>query len=141
MKIKAVDIVLWVVQVLLAVAFLAHGLMFLNPPAELVAIMDANLPRWFRYFLGVMEVAAAAGLTLPGLTRILPFLVSWAAAGIMIIMVSATALHAARGEVSEAATTFVLMLLATFVAYMRARVRPIAARRAIVPAAAATPAV
>jgi uncharacterized membrane protein YphA (DoxX/SURF4 family) len=133
---KIIDIVLWIVQVLLAVAFFAHGLMFLNPPAELVAVMDASIPRWFRYFIGVMEVAAAAGLTLPGLTRIMPFLVGWAAIGIMMIMVPAIVLHAVRQEFSAVVTTFVLLLLATFVAYMRVRVRPIPARRAVVTAPA-----
>jgi len=130
MKIKAIDIVLWVLQVLLAVAFFAHGMMFLNPPAEYVAVMDASMARWLRYFIGVMEVAAAVGLTLPGVTRIMPFLVGWAAGGIMIVMVSATIFHAARGEYGSAVTTFVLLLLATFVAYMRLRVRPISARGA-----------
>ena len=133
---KIIDIVLWIVQVLLAVAFLAHGIMFLNPPAELVAIMDASLPRWFRYFLGVMEVAAAAGLTLPALTRIMPFLVGWAAIGIMIVVSSATVLHAMRGEYGSAVTTFVLLLLATFVAYQRVRVRPILPRGTAVSAPA-----
>jgi uncharacterized membrane protein YphA (DoxX/SURF4 family) len=133
---KIIEIVIWVVQVLLAVAFLAHGLMFLNPPAELVAVMDASLPRWFRYFLGVMEVAAAAGLTLPGLTRIMPFLVGWAAVGVMIVTSSATVLHATRQEFGSAFTTLVLLLLATFVAYMRLRVRPIRPRGAVVSAPA-----
>ena len=134
MKIKPIDVVLWIVQVLLAMAFLAHGLMFLNPPAEYVAVMDASMPRWFRYFIGVMEVAAAAGLTLPGLTRILPFLVGWAAVGIMMIMVPATVLHATRQEYGSAVTTFILLLLATFVAYQRTRVRPIRARGIAAPA-------
>ena len=52
--------------------------------------MDANLPQWFQLFMGVAEVAAAIGLILPGLTRVMPFLVTWAAVGIGIIMVSAT---------------------------------------------------
>jgi uncharacterized membrane protein YphA (DoxX/SURF4 family) len=125
---KIIDIVLWIVQVLLAVAFFAHGMMFLNPPPELVPVMDASIPRWFRYFIGVMELAAAAGLTLPGLTRIMPFLVGWAAIGIMTIMVPAFALHLGRQEFGAAVTTFVLLLLAAFVAYMRLRVRPIPSR-------------
>jgi DoxX-like family len=52
--------------------------------------MDANLPRWFQLFMGVAEAAAAIGLILPGRTRVMPFLVSWAAVGIAIIMMSAT---------------------------------------------------
>jgi putative oxidoreductase len=124
------NIVLWVLQVLLALAFFAHGVMLLVPPAELAAQMNAFLPRWFQVFLGVAEVLAAVGLTLPGLTRIMPWLVSWAAVGIMIVMVSATILHIVRNEIGPAVTTFVLLLMATYVAYMRARVMPIRARPA-----------
>jgi uncharacterized membrane protein YphA (DoxX/SURF4 family) len=119
--------VLWVLQVLLAVAFLAHGWLFLSPPAELVDQMNASLPRWFQLFIGVAEVLAAVGLTLPGLTRILPWLVICAAVGIMIVTASATVFHVARGEMDSAATTLVLFGIAAFVAYMRYRVVPIAA--------------
>jgi len=121
-------VVLWVLQVLLALAFAAHGLMMLFPPPEIAAQMNANLPRWFSLFIGVAEVAATIGLILPGLTRVMPFLVAWAAVGIMIIMVSTTGFHTVRGEYSSAVTTFILLLMATFVAYGRLRLRPIRAR-------------
>ena len=123
------NIALWVVQVLLAVAFLAHGWLLLAPPPEIAAMMNASLPRWFQIFLGVAEVLAAVGLTLPGLTRIQPWLVTWAAVGIMVVMVSATAFHLMRGEISSAAITLLLLAMATFVAYMRHRVLPIGVRR------------
>ena len=58
----------------------------------------------------------------------MPGLVTWAAVGIMVVMVSATMFHIARNEMSSAAVTLVL-LMATFVAYMRHRVLPIHARR------------
>jgi putative oxidoreductase len=125
------NIVLWVLQVLLALAFFAHGMLFLVPPAELVEQMNASLPRSFQIFLGVAEVLAAVGLTLPGLTRIQPRLVTWAAAGIMIVMVSATVFHLARAEWSSAAITLLLLGMAAFVAYMRLRVMPIQPRRAV----------
>jgi hypothetical protein len=123
------NITLWVLQVLLAAAFLAHGLLMTSPPAEVAAQMNAVLPRWFQLFVGIAEVVAAAGLTLPGLTRILPRLVTWAAAGIMIVTASATVFHLVRGEISSAATTLVLLVTATFVAYMRQWIVPIDARR------------
>ena len=123
------NIVLWVLQALLAAAFLAHGWLFLSPPAELVEQMNASLPRWFQLFLGVAEVLAAVGLTLPGVARILPWLVTWAAGGIIIVMVSATVWHIARAEWSSAIITLVLFAMAAFVAYMRHRVLPIPARR------------
>jgi len=123
------NIMLWVLQILLAVAFFAHGWLMLAPPPEIAVQMNASLPRWFQVFLGVAEVLAAVGLTLPGLTRILPWLVVWAAGGIMIVMVSATAYHLMRGEFISAATTLLLLVMATFVAYQRQRVLPIGARR------------
>ena len=122
------NIMLWILQVLLAVAFFAHGWLFLCPPPEIVAQMNATLPRWFQLFLGVAEVLAAVGLTLPGLTRVVPELVAWAAGGVMIVTVSATVLHLVRGEMSSAAITLLLFAMATFVAYMRHRVLPIGAR-------------
>jgi hypothetical protein len=47
----------------------------------------------------------------------------------MIVTVSATVLHLTRGELGSAATTLVLLLMATFVAYNRWRTLPIAPRR------------
>jgi uncharacterized membrane protein YphA (DoxX/SURF4 family) len=124
------NILLWTVQALLAAAFFAHGLLFLFPPAHLVDAMNATIPRAFQLFLGVAEVAAAAGLILPGVTRILPWLVPCAAAGLMVVMVGATALHIARGEISSAMTTAILLALATLVAYLRWKVKPIPPRAA-----------
>ena len=124
------NIVLWVLQVVLALAFLAHGLLLLAPPPDIAAQMTAALPRSFWLFLGVAEVLAAVGLTLPGLTKILPRLVTWAAVGIMIVMVSATIWHIARSEFSSAVVTLVLLAMATYLAYMRHRVMPITSRRA-----------
>lgn len=122
------NITLWVLQVLLALVFLAHGLLLLMPPPDIAAQMNAMLPRWFQAFLGVAEVLAAVGLTVPGLTRILPGLVPAAAVGVMLVMIAATALHLWRGEFSSAATTVVLLLLATFVAHGRWRRLPIVPR-------------
>jgi len=122
------NILLWVLQILLAAAFAAHGVLFLNPPPELLVEMDKMLPTWFRLFLGVAEVLAAVGLTLPGMTRIMPRLVALAAVGIMIVMLGATIVHTMRAEHSSAVTTAILLVIATFVAYMRWQVKPIQPR-------------
>lgn len=124
-----VNIVLWILQVLLAAFMLWHGWLFLAPPPELVEIMNAEFSPWFRMFLGVAEVLAAAGLVLPGVTRILPWLTPLAAAGLMIVLSSATVLHLSRGETESAITTAVLFGLVTCVAYMRWMVKPIPTRR------------
>jgi uncharacterized membrane protein YphA (DoxX/SURF4 family) len=119
---------LWVLQVLLALAFLAHGWLFLFPPAEMVKLMNSVIPPAFRIFIGVAEVLAAVGLTVPGITRILPRSIPYAAAGLMIVMTGATILHTTRGEIASALTTAVLLVLLTFVAYMRWKVMPILPR-------------
>jgi uncharacterized membrane protein YphA (DoxX/SURF4 family) len=126
------NILLWILQVLLALAFLAHGWILLFPPAAIVDQMNASMPRWFQLFLGVAEIMAAVGVTLPGIARVQPWLVSCAAAGIMIVMICATIFHAVRGEVSSAVITAVLLAVATFVAYWRWRVVPIQPRRDVV---------
>ena len=122
------NILLWVLQVLLAVAFFAHGCFFLFPPASMLELMNSLIPPAFRIFLGVAEVLAAVGLTLPGITRIQPWLISWAGAGLMVVMIGATILHITRGEISSAMTTAILFVMLTFVAYMRWKVKPILPR-------------
>ncbi len=124
------NIALWMLQVLLAVAFFAHGWLLLVPPPEIAAQMTAELPRPFWVFLGVAEVLAAVGLMLPAITRILPGLVPAAALGVMIVMICATVWHVARAEYSSAAITAVLLAMATFTAYARWRIAPIRPRHA-----------
>jgi hypothetical protein len=122
------NIVLWILQVLLALQFLFHGWIFVFPPAEMVDVMNASFAPGLRIFIGVAELLAAVGLLLPGVTRILPWLTILAAAGLMIVTASATVLHLVRGEIGNAIYTAVLFVLLTFVAYMRWRVKPILPR-------------
>jgi uncharacterized membrane protein YphA (DoxX/SURF4 family) len=123
------NIALWILQILLAVLYAWHGWLFVAPPPELVEIMNAEFAPWFRIFLGVAEWLAAAGLILPGVTRIMPWLTALAAAGLMIVMSGATVVHLFRGEIGSAISAAVLFGLVTFVAYMRWKVKPISPRK------------
>jgi uncharacterized membrane protein YphA (DoxX/SURF4 family) len=115
---------LWVVQVLLALLFLfAGGTKLVLPIEEMTAQMP--LPELFLRFIGVVEVLGALGLILPGLLRIRPGLTPLAAAGLVIIMIGATALTLATGEVVLALIPLVVGLLAAFVAYGRWRLAPL----------------
>jgi len=120
--------ILWTLQGLLAAVFLAHGLLLLFPPPDILTLMNETMSSGFRVFLGVAEVLAAIGLTLPGITRVLPWLIPCAAGGLMIVMIAATVFHMRRSEASSAMTTAILFVLATFVAYMRWKVHPIVPR-------------
>jgi hypothetical protein len=119
---------LWVLQVLLAAVFVAHGVFLLAPPASMIEQLNASMPTGFRIFLGLAEVAAAIGVTVPGFTRVQPWLVPAAAAGIIVVMVSATIFHVVRGEISSAVATAILLAMSAYVSYMRWKVHPIRAR-------------
>lgn len=113
------NIGLWILQILLAAMFLFHGWIMIFPPAELVAIMNSQFAPWFRLFVGVTESLGALGLLLPGITRIWTWVTAWAGVGLMIVAISASVLHASRGETSSAITTAILFGLLAFVTYMR----------------------
>ena len=128
MKDIVLNVVLWILQLLLAAAFLAHGWFMLAPPADMVEMINAQIGPSLRIFIGVAEVLAAVGLIAPGLTGILPWLTPLAAAGLMVVTGCAFVLHVYRGEISSAVTVAILFSLASLVAYLRWNVRPMAAR-------------
>jgi len=117
---------LWVVQVVLAFAFLAHGLLFLFPPEAVRKVKkQLPLPAGFMRFIYVAEVLAAFGLILPGLTGILPWLTPLAATGLVPIMGGAVVFHLSRREMAPALVTAVLFALAVLVALTRWFVIPL----------------
>jgi uncharacterized membrane protein YphA (DoxX/SURF4 family) len=122
------NIVLWIIQVLLALLFLfAGGTKLLIPPDVLQSMGSPNavhLPGLFIRFLGVFEVLGALGLILPGLLRIRPGLTPLAAAGLVIIMIGATALTFKTDGFGPALMPLVAGLLLVFVAYGRWRLVP-----------------
>ena len=77
------------------------------------------------------RVLAAIGLTLPGITHIMPSLVPSAAAGLTIVMIGATVFRIARGEISSAVVTTILLALTVFVACTRWKVLPIRPRAVV----------
>jgi hypothetical protein len=79
-------------------------------------------------FIGVVEVLGALGLILPAATRIKPSLTPLAAIGLTTVMVLASLMHLARGEVQMLPVTAVLGGMAAFVAWGRSRKAPIAPR-------------
>jgi hypothetical protein len=118
------NLALWIVQALLALLFLFAGGMKLVLPLEKLA-GPVTLPGFFLRFIGVAEALGGLGLILPGLLRIRPGLTPLAAAGLVIIMIGATALTLATGGVTMALIPLVVGLLAAFVAYGRWRLAPL----------------
>ena len=116
------NIILWMVQALLALIFLWTGGMKLALTPEQANV--APLPGWFLRFIGVCEVLGAIGLILPWLLRIRPGLTPLAAAGLVIIMVGATVVTLVDGVNPLVMVPVVMGLLAAFVAYGRWRLAP-----------------
>jgi uncharacterized membrane protein YphA (DoxX/SURF4 family) len=113
-------IALWIVQVLLALVFIMSGSMKLFAFDQYAAMApELAGQRGLVTFIGLAELAGAAGLILPRLTGIVPVLTTWAASGLATIMVLATGFHLLRGEVSHAVVTVILLALASFVIYGR----------------------
>jgi uncharacterized membrane protein YphA (DoxX/SURF4 family) len=124
-------IALWIVQVLLALAFGMAGFMKLTAPvAELAQkmIWPGAVPPALVRFIGASELLGAIGLVLPAATRIRPGLTALAGAGLTLVMVLAAVFHLSRGEAKMLPINLVIGGLAAFVAWGRARRAPIAPR-------------
>src|SRR5213593_3263983 len=92
------NLILWSVQVFLALFFLAAGA---------PKLIGRGLERWTGFselarplvvFIGFAEVLGAAGLVLPMATGIVPWLTPLAAVGLAIIVLMATGFHLRAGE-------------------------------------------
>ena len=117
------NVVLWIIAGLLAVAFAGAGLMKLAQPKAKLA---ASGMAWTEDFsdgqvkgIGAVEVLGALGLILPAALGIAEVLTPLAAAGLAITMVIAAITHVRRGEGSMVPVNVVLGGLALFVAIMR----------------------
>ncbi|MDQ5853749.1 MAG: DoxX family protein [Chloroflexota bacterium] len=116
------NIVLWILQVVLALLFgLAGGAKLTQPKAKLAAQMG-----WVEDFsqgtvrvIGGVELLAAIGLILPAITGILPILTPLAALGLVLTMLGAMLTHLRRKEQPMIGMNFVLLLLAVAVVYGR----------------------
>jgi len=120
--------VLWVVQCLLALVFLSAGGSKLVLPVEAMQ-GPVELPGLFLRFIGVCEVLGGIGLIMPSLLRIRPRLTPLAACGLIVIMIGAVVITLVGGGGAQALVPLVVGLLATFVAYGRWRLAPIAESR------------
>lgn len=118
------SVALWIAAAVLAVAMLgAGGMKLARSRDQLVAAgmgYAQHFPPGLIKLIGALEVLAAIGLILPGLTGIAPILVPLAATGVAIIMVGAIITHLRlREPFGKSVPAIVLLLLALFVAWGR----------------------
>ncbi len=114
----------WILQGVLALVFLFHGILYAFGPEPLVRSMREQgkwpaIPARFRIFIGVAELLAAVGLVLPGLLHLFTFITPLAAAGLVIVMFSASVYHLRRREVAAVPVVGALLVMTAIVAIVR----------------------
>lgn len=114
--------VIWIVQIVLALAFGMAGIMKLTQPYERLATRMG----WVKDFapptvrlIGTLELLGAIGLILPAATKVLPWLTPVAAVGLALTMLGAMATHLRRKEQPMMSANLLLLLLAAFVVFGR----------------------
>jgi uncharacterized membrane protein YphA (DoxX/SURF4 family) len=121
---RALNLTLWVLQVLLACFFVmvgySHALMPFDQIAQQATWMN-DVPRWLSRFIGYAEIAGGLGLIIPAATRIAPWLTSLAAVGLATIMILAIPFHLLKGEASVIWIHALIAALAVCVAWGRRR--------------------
>jgi uncharacterized membrane protein YphA (DoxX/SURF4 family) len=115
------NIVLWILQGLLATSFLSagvsHAFSYERARARRKWVKDVSRP--LLAFIGKCEILGAVGLILPALTGILPWLAPLAAFGLATIMILAAAFHARRREYPDILVNLILLALAALIVYGR----------------------
>ena len=81
---RVLGVALWVLQVLLALVFAMAGIVkLIGDPAAVEMFAVVGIGQWFRYLVGALELAGAAGVLIPRLSGL-------AALGLICVMVGAT---------------------------------------------------
>jgi uncharacterized membrane protein YphA (DoxX/SURF4 family) len=118
----AMNVLLWLLQIALAVVFAMAGLTKLTQPRERLA----STMGWVQDFsdntvktIGTLELLAAVGLILPAWTGIAPVLTPLAATGLVLLMIGAVVTHSRRHERQMMTLNLVLFVLALIVAWGR----------------------
>jgi len=123
-----VNAVLWLLQIVLALVFLALGLLMLTRSRERllrVAGWVEDFPQWVVTTIGVLELLGAVGLVLPGVLGTAGVLVPVAALGLAVLLVGAITTHLLRGEQDEVGVPVALLIAAAVVAAGRLSAWPL----------------
>src|ERR1700716_3401164 len=117
------NLALWIIAIVLAVAFAGSGLMKLVVPKDKLVTAGQGWAQDFSptniRLIGLVEILGAVGVVLPAAVHIAPILVPLAAIGLVLVMVGAAVVHARRNEPMNIAVNVVLIALAAFVAWGR----------------------
>lgn len=123
------NILLWILQGLLAAMFLMAGFLKLTQPKEdlkekmgewVDAVSDSNFK-----LIGLLEFLGAVGVVLPMAINVLPLLTPIAAMGLALTMVVAMLMHIKRKEMNKVAPNVALFILSLLVVIGRLLLVPV----------------
>jgi uncharacterized membrane protein len=122
-----VNLVLWAAQVALALAFFGAGFDQAANYQDAGRRMSwvAEMPIWLARVVGMLEIAGAVALIVPGLIAVAVWITPGAALGLAVLMLFAVNLHITRSELPQLVFSCVLGLVAAFVALGRLFIVPL----------------
>ena len=126
-KNSKLNIILWILQILLALVYLNAGFLKTFKSIQEIApsiFWAPSVPEPLVRFIGISELLGAIGLVLPGAIKIGPQLTTLAAGGLTLIMLLANIFHISRGEFFILPMTGLLFLLLAFITYGRWKLFP-----------------
>ncbi|WP_256760728.1 DoxX family protein [Cohnella sp. WQ 127256] len=115
------NIALWIVQIILGLAFMMFGAMktFQYEKAKAGMPWVKEYSKGLVLFIGASELLGGIGLIVPYATEIVPELTPIAAVGLAVIMFFAAVFHARRKEYQAIGMNILLIALTVFVAVGR----------------------
>lgn len=122
MSVSTRNIIAWVLQVLLGLAFIASGFNKLRDLSATIGMFGSmGLPSTLAYVVGGAELLGGIGLLIPRFTRL-------AAMGLLIVMIGAVVMHATKipGGLAGGVPAIVLLALLGVLLWLR---QPVASTR------------
>ncbi|SMG17053.1 DoxX family protein [Arenibacter troitsensis] len=120
---KALNVLLWIAQGLIALTLIWAAYAKLLQPIEETAKMlpwALDNPKLLT-FTGIIDLLGGIGIILPAALKIQPKLSVYAAYGTIVLMIAASIFHVSRGESSLIGMNIFFFMLAVFVVWGRTK--------------------
>lgn len=111
-------ILVWSAQVVVALSFIAGGLVKLVQPIPDLAAMwpwTGDIPAGAVRLLGIVDLAGGLGVLVPTLLGVWPGVTLLAAIGCIALQACAMVFHASRGELADVPVNLVFLLLSALI--------------------------
>ena len=124
---NASNVILWILQIVLAWFCIAGGLyqIFKFDQLQAMAASMRELPQGLWIFLGACSVVGGLGLLLPGAAKVKPILTAYAAAAVAVESALISGIYVHFGDHAPLNFSLVMTVIAAVIAYGRFKLRPL----------------